>query len=90
MEKISERIDGDECWICGIKFVKEDKDKRKTFHHSIEKRYNPQINLKVPICQKCHHLINKEDLIYKRAYNSLKGFFLLADKIITKKLEKLK
>jgi len=82
-------IQDDKCWLCGKKFNKEVRKDRRTYHHAFPQRYNSIINLKVPICQGCHDEINKEDAIYKRAYNSLKGHFLTIEGNLAKRLPKI-
>ena len=81
-----EKINDTFCWMCGQEF-QEGKLKR-TFHHSIPRRYNPMQNIKIPIHQECHDRINNEDLIYKRAYHCLKSVFLGFEEKRIKKLEK--
>lgn len=73
MKKTSFKVDekGKNCWRCGIEFDNSDLMKRKTYHHSIADRYNPLINLKVPVCQKCHYEMNKDELFYKKVYNEV-------------------
>lgn len=66
------KIKDDVCWMCGKEFDKGLKA-RKTNHHAIPQRYKPKKNVLVPICQQCHYNLNSEDLIYKRAFNSIKG-----------------
>ena len=41
------------CWLCG----KTDVD--ITRHHAIPKKYNPRINIQIPLCWDCHDLLNK-------------------------------
>jgi len=48
----------DFCWRCGGNFDKDQIKKRKTYHHSIPQMYSPRFNIKIPICQECHHDIN--------------------------------
>lgn len=80
------KLDDDICWMCGEQFDDNNIDKKKTFHHAIPIRYKPCKNVKVPLCNKCHHKHNHEDNIYKRYYYALKIFF---DKT-NEKLEKTK
>jgi len=79
-------IQDEKCWICDKKFNKEIYENRRTYHHAFPQRYKPKTNVKIPICQNCHNEINKEDAIYKRAYHTIRGMFLLTEKKIAKNL----
>ena len=78
------------CWICRKEFDKEVLKDRRTYHHSIPQRYNPFKNFKLPICQECHYKMNREDEIYKKYFNKLRGIILLSDTHIKDKVERLK
>jgi len=44
-----------ECWVCGKKgYV--------ISHHTLPKHLSPKKNFVCPVCEKCHKLINKNDL----------------------------
>lgn len=52
-------IQDNKCWICGIKSnIKGE----ITMHHCIPKHLNPNKNVIIPICQKCHDKINNNDV----------------------------
>lgn len=41
------------CWICG--------NQSETVHHCPPKVMNPKLYIKIPVCKKCHKLINNEE-----------------------------
>lgn len=43
---------GKRCWLCGNRNY-------LTKHHIIPKRFNPQCNMKIPLCKECHILLHK-------------------------------
>jgi hypothetical protein len=81
-------IKDDKCWLCDKTFNKEVLLDRRTYHHAFPKRYHPVMNIKIPLCQECHYNINKEDEIYKKAYNTLRGMFLATEKSLGEKFKK--
>ena len=89
-KKDSIKVKDDVCWICGKTFSYETYKAKRTYHHSIPTRYKPIFNILIPICQECHNKINREDMIYMRAYNSIRGIFLGFDKIVNNKINNLK
>lgn len=76
----SVKIDDDTCWCCNKKFNQEVKKDKQTEHHGIPKRYSPHFNVRIPICNECHDMINKEDQFYKKRYSMIRGIVLLTDK----------
>jgi len=50
-------IQGDKhCWICGTY------GKEHTLHHCLPKHLQPKRNVIIPVCQKCHDLLNVNDI----------------------------
>jgi hypothetical protein len=88
-KKNSIKIKDDVCWICGKEFISNNLKNRRTYHHAIQQRYNPIFNIQIPICQECHYTMNKEESIYKRYYNSIKGTILGLDKALQQKIKEI-
>ena len=86
VKKSSIKIQDKDCWMCNRVFDTE--EHKKTGHHAIPKRLKPYFNVQLPICKKCHNEINKEDEIYKKAYNMLRGSFMGIEKVLKVKAEK--
>lgn len=64
-------VQNDGCWICGT-------TENLTMHHTIPQRYKPKKNVIVPLCKKCHGIVNSgraSDLI---AFTG-KLFFMIRD-----------
>lgn len=47
------------CWVCG---KPKSSNRKLTRHHMIPKHLNPAKNMIVPVCDKCHKLINESDV----------------------------
>jgi len=59
-------IQGDHCWRCGHEF--DGKEHKKTSHHGIPRTLKPKQNISIPMCEKCHKEINKQDINTLEAY----------------------
>ena len=59
-------IQGDHCWRCGKEFDKA--EHKKTSHHGIPRTLRPKQNVSIPMCEKCHSEINKQDINTLEAY----------------------
>lgn len=59
-------IQGDTCWRCGNEF--DGKEYKKTGHHGIPRTLKPKQNISIPMCEKCHNEINKQDINTLEAY----------------------
>lgn len=89
MKSININIDDSVCWLCGKKFIQN----QKTKHHTIPVAFKPVNNITVPMHHKCHDSLHDEDLaqlkrfighIIKTHDNVEKEI-----KVLTSKIEKL-
>lgn len=71
-------IEDEQCFMCGNEFDDSSKENKRTWHHGIPQRLKPLLNVKIPICQKCHYFENNQDIKIKRLFISLKA---RADKV---------
>ena len=51
------KIEAHHCYKCGKLFI--EKGIKRTSHHAIPIFLKPQRNVEVPVCEDCHHDINK-------------------------------
>ncbi len=59
-------IQGSSCWKCGNDF--DGKECKRTSHHGIPRTLKPKQNVSIPMCEKCHKEINKQDINTLKAY----------------------
>jgi 5-methylcytosine-specific restriction endonuclease McrA len=61
MANVIHILDDENCWLCGAKG-------NLTTHHAIPKHLKPKRNVLIPICLKCHDIINSEDITCMTAH----------------------
>jgi len=60
--KMNIDINDDYCWVCGKKFIINDKFLHMTKHHTLPKHLNPKKNVTAPVCKRCHGKLNAHDV----------------------------